>query len=82
MTKLLIGMSYLDLVDELDRLYDQATELAGPNPNALGFMRGVPGSRYFRKPPFGSAPWSPTEQMIKVAIFDCRFAQQHGRWPT
>lgn len=75
-------MDYSDLVDELDRLYDLAIESAGPNPNALGFMRDVPGSRYFRKPPIGNLPYSPTEQQVKGAIFNCRTAIHIKRWPT
>jgi len=66
---------------ELDRLYDQAVAKAGPFPNALGFMRRVPGSKYHRKPPAGSTDRGPSEAELRAARFDFSVALRREAWP-
>jgi hypothetical protein len=65
---------------ELDCAYAEAVRIAGPHPNALGFMRRVPGSSYFRKPPAGCVNPAPTQAELKLALQECRLAIRVERW--
>ena len=67
---------------EIDALFDEAVRVAGPHPNALGFMRRVPGSSHFRKPPIGATASAPTRAEMKRAASECRLAIHVGSWGT
>lgn len=65
---------------ELDFAFGEAVRIAGPHPNALGFMRRVPGSAYFRPPPQGRPTDAPSHRELKHALSECRLALRVGRW--
>lgn len=63
----------------LDTAYAVATARAGANPNALGFLRRVPGSDHYRPAPNG-ADDTPTERELATALATMNLAARVGRW--
>lgn len=66
-------------VTELDVAFSNAVNKAGPNPNALGFMRRIIGSEHFRMGPNGRADM-PTQAEMVTAYHTCNLAARIGRW--
>lgn len=64
---------------ELDTAYNDAVARAGQHPNALGFMRRVPGSQYHRPAPNGRSD-APTMGEMLRAYQECRLVARVGRW--
>ena len=65
---------------ELESLYYNAVAIAGENPNALGFMRRVPGQRLYRQPPRGMIDPGPSETDLSRAAAEFRLALRVGHW--
>ena len=64
----------------LDTAYDNAVQIAGENPNMLGFLRRVPFSKYFREPPRGHTADTPTDLALRNALALCLLAARTKRW--
>lgn len=64
---------------DLDQAYALATVRAGANPNALGFLRRVPGSDHYRAAPNGASD-APTERELATALATMNLAARVGRW--
>lgn len=64
---------------ELDIAYNAAVARAGENPNALGFMRRVVGSQYYRPGPNGRIDMPSMRELVQ-AYHTANLAARVGRW--
>ena len=64
---------YDELIGKLERLPNvKLTSIREKLPNALGFLQSIPGQKYYREPPAGTAPYQPPDDAMRSARHELR----------